>query len=291
MGKYTEGRANIRGHKNWTIWNTKLDSSVSLSQASTSTAESSSSKRARTPPRLNSEGRDRRQQVYHSTPYFPIGLSMPRPWGPPSMMYPPCPPWAGWYRPWVPPLMHLHPGWSRPAEGFVHRGYYVGDGHYRYVGHQQDMRASGQENQTMQNVKPDHPISSKIAAAPGHQHEREASKDGSSVDQPGSSQGRTGPKSESLTNGKQSPTWRRVQRWCQWSRTGSQRRRQRPGKKLGPARDGCQTRQSDFLNRTIQFRQAQDRRGHRGLPHPGRLQHLVGVLQSSRTTKGGESNE
>jgi hypothetical protein len=37
MAKYKEGRADIRGHENWTIQNTKLDSSVSQSQASTST--------------------------------------------------------------------------------------------------------------------------------------------------------------------------------------------------------------------------------------------------------------
>jgi hypothetical protein len=40
------------------------------------------------------------------------------PWGPPPMMYPPCPLWAGWYGPWAPPLMHFHPGLSGPAEGF-----------------------------------------------------------------------------------------------------------------------------------------------------------------------------
>jgi hypothetical protein len=29
--KYKEGRAGVRGHKNWTTWNSKLDSPVSLS--------------------------------------------------------------------------------------------------------------------------------------------------------------------------------------------------------------------------------------------------------------------
>jgi hypothetical protein len=32
--------------------------------------------------------------------------------------------------------MHIHPGWSGPTEGFGHGGYYVGDGCYRYIGHQ-----------------------------------------------------------------------------------------------------------------------------------------------------------
>jgi hypothetical protein len=42
--KYKEGRAGIRGRKNQTILNTKLDSSVSLSQASRFAAGSSSGK-------------------------------------------------------------------------------------------------------------------------------------------------------------------------------------------------------------------------------------------------------
>jgi hypothetical protein len=32
--------------------------------------------------------------------------------------------------------MHFHPGWSGSVEGFGHGGYYVGDDHYGYVGHQ-----------------------------------------------------------------------------------------------------------------------------------------------------------
>jgi hypothetical protein len=45
----------------------------------------------------------------------------------------------------------------------------------------------------------------KIAAGPGHQHEREALKDGSSTDQLGSSQERTRSRSESLANGEVKP--------------------------------------------------------------------------------------
>jgi hypothetical protein len=44
MAKYKEGRADIRGHKKRTIRNLKSDSLVSLSQASTSAAGSSSDK-------------------------------------------------------------------------------------------------------------------------------------------------------------------------------------------------------------------------------------------------------
>jgi hypothetical protein len=58
MVKYKEGRAGIRGHKNWTIRNTKLDSPVSLSSTSTSTTKSSSGKWSRAPPHWNAEGQD-----------------------------------------------------------------------------------------------------------------------------------------------------------------------------------------------------------------------------------------
>jgi hypothetical protein len=44
MAKYKEGKAAIRGRKNWTTQNTKLDSLVSLSQTSTSATGSSSGK-------------------------------------------------------------------------------------------------------------------------------------------------------------------------------------------------------------------------------------------------------
>jgi hypothetical protein len=44
---------------------------------------------------------------------------MPGPWGPPLMMYPPCPPWEGWYGPWALPLTHFPPGWLEPMEGLA----------------------------------------------------------------------------------------------------------------------------------------------------------------------------
>jgi hypothetical protein len=60
MDKYKKGRADIREHKNQTIWNAKAESPVSLSQASSSVVGSSSAKRSRTPPWQNSEGQDHR---------------------------------------------------------------------------------------------------------------------------------------------------------------------------------------------------------------------------------------
>jgi hypothetical protein len=44
MAKYKEGRDDIRDRENWTIWNAKPNSPVSLCQASTSTAGSLFSK-------------------------------------------------------------------------------------------------------------------------------------------------------------------------------------------------------------------------------------------------------
>jgi hypothetical protein len=79
MAKYKEGRAGIRGCKNQSIQNTKSDSLVSLSWASTSAARSSSGKQYQTPPRQNSVGQDHRQQEYHLVPYFLVGLPMPGP--------------------------------------------------------------------------------------------------------------------------------------------------------------------------------------------------------------------
>jgi hypothetical protein len=78
--------------------------------------------------------------------------------------------------------MHFHPGWSGPTQGFDHGGYYVGDDRYKHVGHQHDRMASRQENQTVQNVKPDHPVSQDATTAPDLQQEQETP-NGSSVDQ------------------------------------------------------------------------------------------------------------
>jgi hypothetical protein len=124
---------------------------------------------------------------------------------PPLMMYPPCPSWVGWYEPWAPLSMHFHLGWSGPAKGFGHEGYYARDDHYRYVDHQQDRRASGQENRIVQNVKPDHLVYLKTAAAPSHCHEREAPKDEFAIDESESSQRKTRPGNESSANDEAKP--------------------------------------------------------------------------------------
>jgi hypothetical protein len=130
-------------------------------------SRSSSGKQSRTPQRQNSEGLDHRHQDYHAAPYFSVAPPMPGSWGPPLMMYPPCPPWVGWYGPWVPPPKHFHPGWSRPTQGFGHGGYYAGDGRYEHVGHQQGRGASGLKNWIVQNTKLDHLVSQEVTIALG----------------------------------------------------------------------------------------------------------------------------
>jgi hypothetical protein len=132
MAKYKEGRAAIRGRENRIIWNTKPNSPISLSQASSSVAGSSFGKRSRTLPHRNSKGRGCHQQEYPLVPYFAVGPPMPGPWGAPPMMYLPCPPLMGWYEPWMPPPMHFHLGWSGPIQSFGHGGYDAGDDHYRH---------------------------------------------------------------------------------------------------------------------------------------------------------------
>jgi hypothetical protein len=86
------------------------------------------------------------------------------------MMYPPYPPWARWYGPWTPPPTYFYPGWLGPTQGFDHGGYYIRDDRYRSVGHQQERKASRQKNWTVQNSKPDHPVSPKAITASGQQH-------------------------------------------------------------------------------------------------------------------------
>jgi hypothetical protein len=101
--------------------------------------------------------------------------------------------------------MPFHLGWSGPAEGFVYGGYYAGDDRYGYVGHQQDNGILRQENQMVRNPKPNGLVFLEAATTPGLWHEQEVLKDGPSADQPESNQGRTGPRSESLTDGKAKP--------------------------------------------------------------------------------------
>jgi hypothetical protein len=130
---------------------------------------------------------------------------MPGPWGPPLMMYPPCPPLAGWYGTWTLLPMHFHLGWSGPAEDFDHGGYYTGDGHYESVGHQQDSKTPRQETQIVQNAKPDHLISSKATTASGQQHKQWVPEAVSSADGSGGNQDQTQPRSKTSVDGKAKP--------------------------------------------------------------------------------------
>jgi hypothetical protein len=125
LAKYRDGKAGFKGRENRTIRVFKSDYPIFLDQASTSTAASSSGNQSRITPRQNSKVQNHHQQELHLASYFPIGPPMSGPWGPPPMMYPPCPPWAGWYGPRTPPPMHFHPGWSGPTQGFGHGGYYT----------------------------------------------------------------------------------------------------------------------------------------------------------------------
>jgi hypothetical protein len=113
MAKYREGRASIKECK-----------------IGPSSFPGSGQYRSKAPPRQNSEGWDHHQRECHLTPYHPVGPPMLGPWVPLSMIYPPSPPWAGWYGPWAPPLLHFHPGWSRQDRYFDHRGYHMGDDRY-----------------------------------------------------------------------------------------------------------------------------------------------------------------
>jgi hypothetical protein len=88
--------------------------------------------------------------------------------------------------------MYFHPGWSGPTQDFGHGGYYVGDNHYGHVGHQQDRKASSQENWIVRNAKLNHPVSQEGIVAPDRYHELEASKSGSSTDQSGAARGKQG---------------------------------------------------------------------------------------------------
>jgi hypothetical protein len=101
--------------------------------------------------------------------------------------------------------MHFHLGWLGPTQGFDQGGYYIGDGRYRHIGHQQDIGSSGQENQIVQNAKPDHSVSQEAVATHGHQHELEALKSGSSTDQSRGSQGQTRLRRETLADGEVKP--------------------------------------------------------------------------------------
>jgi hypothetical protein len=95
-------------------------------------------------------------------PYFLVGQPIPGLWGLLPMMHPP---WAGSYEPWASPSRHFHRGWSGPASGFGHGGYYTHYDHQRSVGQLQNRGGDRQENWVAQNTKPDHLVSLNITEA------------------------------------------------------------------------------------------------------------------------------
>jgi hypothetical protein len=97
--------------------------------------------------------------------------------------------------------MHFHLGWSGPAKGFGHGGYYTRDGCYIHIGHQQGKEALGQENRTMRNAKPDHSVFQKAATTLGRQQGQRAPNE-PPIDHLGGSQEKTEPENESSANDK-----------------------------------------------------------------------------------------
>jgi hypothetical protein len=162
------------------------------------------------------------------------------------MMYPPCPPWVGWYSLWTLPPMHFHPGWSGPAGGFGHGGFHAGDSCYGSIGHQQDRKALRQENWMV--WFPRRHLQLLINRTSGGCPRMELLL----VDQgtPRVRQGRGAKLQPTMT--KQSPMRREVQMRWQQNRIGSQMRRQRPREKPRPARSGLQTRQFSFVGFRIE---------------------------------------
>jgi hypothetical protein len=75
---------------------------------------------------------------------------------------------GGWYGPWTPPLIHLHPRWPGPAGCSGHGGYHAGDDCYEGV----DQKQNKQENRMVRYHKLDGPVSPRTAEALGQQHKQ-----------------------------------------------------------------------------------------------------------------------
>jgi hypothetical protein len=117
-------------------------------------------------------------------------------------------------------------------------------------------RAGGHQdrkNWTVWNAKPDHSISPKTAAAPGHRHEQGTTKDGSSTDEPGSSQGRTGPRNDTSANDEVKPDAEKSPKEVAAEQDRVPEAKTETKTELGPVHNGCQTGQFSFLNWIIQF--------------------------------------
>jgi hypothetical protein len=89
--------------------------------------------------------------------------------------------------------------WLGPTEGFGNGGYYIGEGHYGSIGHQQGRKAPRQKNWTVQNDKLDHPVPLKTTEAPGEPHKQSVwgLKDAWGL---GGNQDQTRPRSETSAN-------------------------------------------------------------------------------------------
>jgi hypothetical protein len=137
--------------------------------------------------------------------------------------------------------------------------------------------------QDSETGKLDGPVSQEAAVAPGRRHEQDALKDGPSADQPESSQGRIGPRSESSADDKAKPNMKKSPKEVAVEQN-------RLLEKKVEIRTGARTSSRRSPNRTIRFLQLHDRRNPRVLLRSGRLQHLFGVLQASRPARGGGSS-
>jgi hypothetical protein len=106
----------------------------------------------------------------------------------------------------------------------------------------------------------------------------------------GGIQEKTGLESESSANGEVTPDVGKIQWRPQQSRARFQKQRQRPGQRQGLVHGDLKIGQSSFPNQTIRFLQLQGRRRLRRPPRPGRLSHLIGVLQAAHPAIGGGCN-
>jgi hypothetical protein len=204
------------------------------------------------------------------------------------MMYPPCPPWAGWFGLWAPPLMHFHSGWSGPTESFGHGGYYVGDSRYGSVDHQQDRKAPRQEKRMVWNLKPDGPISPKTTAAPDQQNMWWVPNDGASASGLGGSQGQTGPRSKVSANNDQAKpnTGRSPEEVVEEPN--------RVPEEKAETKIEARTNSQGLLNRTVWFPKLDHpissslgQKRTLMTTAPGTDQHPIGVLQDSHPARGG----
>jgi hypothetical protein len=108
-------------------------------------------------------------------------------------------------------------------------------------------------------------------------------KNGSSIGQSGSNQEKTGPRSKSLANDEAKPDGEKSLEEV----VAGQNKVLEVKTEIKIEAEISSRRPP---NRTVQFQQLQDRGKCQGLPRPGQLQRLVGVLQASRLARGGGSS-